>query len=65
VIEAVLSGGEGPARDVVVLNAGAAILAGGLATDLGEGMDRAREAIDRGGARGVLDRLRSVASGGE
>ena len=62
VVEAVLDGREGPARDVVVLNAGAAIVAGGSATDLGEGLDRAREAIDRGAARGVLDKLRSLAS---
>ncbi len=60
--KAVLDGHEGPARDVVVLNAGAAILAGGSATDLGDGMDRAREAIDRGAAKGVLDKLRSLAS---
>ena len=62
VVEGVLDGEEGPARDVVVLNAGAAILAGGAGTDLGEGMDRAREAIDRGAAKGVLDKLRSLAS---
>ena len=62
VVEAVLDGGEGPARDVVVLNAGAAILVGSSATDLGDGMDRAREAIDRGAAKGVLDKLRSLAS---
>ncbi|HYH62351.1 MAG TPA: anthranilate phosphoribosyltransferase [Solirubrobacterales bacterium] len=62
VVEAVLDGEEGPARDVVVLNAGAAILAGGSGNDLGEGMDRAREAIDRGAAKGVLDKLRSLAS---
>ena len=62
VVEAVLDGDEGPARDVVVLNAGAAILAGGSATDLGDGMDRARDAIDRGAAKGVLDKLRSLAS---
>ena len=62
VIEAVLDGDDGPARDVVVLNAGAAILAGGSAADLGDGMDRAREAIDRGAAKGVLDKLRSLAS---
>jgi anthranilate phosphoribosyltransferase len=62
VVESVLDGQEGAARDVVVLNAGAAILAGGSATDLGDGMDRAREAIDRGAARGVLDKLRSLAS---
>ncbi len=62
VVEAVLDGDEGPARDVVVLNAGAAILAGGAAADLGDGMDRARDAIDRGAAKGVLDKLRSLAS---
>jgi len=62
VVESVLDGAQGAARDVVVLNAGAAILAGGSATDLGDGMDRAREAIDRGAAKGVLDRLRAVAS---
>jgi len=62
VVEGVLDGDEGPARDVVVLNAGAAIMAGGSGTDLGEAMDRAREAIDRGAAKGVLDALRSVAS---
>jgi anthranilate phosphoribosyltransferase len=62
VVEAVLEGQEGPPRDVVILNAGAAILAGGSATDLGDGMDRAREAIDRGAAKGVLDKLRALAS---
>ena len=62
VVESVLEGEEGPARDVVVLNAGAAILAGGSVSELGEGMDRAREAIDRGGAKGVLDKLRALAS---
>jgi len=40
-----------------VLNAGAAILAGGGAADLGEGIDKAREAIDSGAARDVLERL--------
>ena len=62
VVEAIIDGDEGPARDVVVLNAGAAILAGGSATDLGDGMDRARDAIDRGAAKGVLDKLRQLAS---
>ncbi len=66
VVEAVFDGKEtGPARDVILLNAGAAILAGGAATDLGDGVDRAREAIDRGAAKGILDALRSVASPGE
>jgi anthranilate phosphoribosyltransferase len=53
----VLDGEDGPARDVVTLNAAAAIMAGGAAPDLAEGMDRAREAIDSGAARDVLRRL--------
>jgi anthranilate phosphoribosyltransferase len=53
----VLDGEDGPARDVVMLNAGAAIMVGGAAPALTEGMDRAREAIDSGAAREVLRRL--------
>jgi len=48
---------SGPAQDVIALNAGAAILAGGRAKDLGEGVARAREAIDSGAAREVLESL--------
>ncbi|MDQ3729029.1 MAG: anthranilate phosphoribosyltransferase [Actinomycetota bacterium] len=66
VVEAVLDGSvKGPARDVVLLNAGAAILAGGAASDLGEGIDRARDAIERGAAMGVLDSLRSKTNDSE
>ena len=52
-----LAGEPGPARDVALLNAGAAILAGGGAHDLAAGVERAREAIDSGAAEGVLERL--------
>ena len=54
---AVLEGEGGPRRDLVLLNAGAAIYVGGLAADLGEGIERAATAIDSGAARQVLDRL--------
>ena len=58
VARAVLDGSEqGPARDVVVLNAGAAILAAGRVDDLAAGVDRAREAIDSGAAGEVLSKL--------
>jgi anthranilate phosphoribosyltransferase len=57
VVRGVLAGEPGPARDVVVLNAGAAILAGGGAHDLAAGAERAAEAIDSGAAEGVLERL--------
>ncbi len=57
VVRRILDGEDGPARDVVALNAGAAIHAGGGADDLSAGIDRAREAIDSGAARDVLARL--------
>jgi anthranilate phosphoribosyltransferase len=56
-VKRVLDGESGPARDVVVLNAGAAILVGGGAPYLAAGIEQAREAIDSGAARDVLSRL--------
>lgn len=52
----VLSGVEGPHRDVVVLNASAALRAAGLAGDWREALGLAAEAIDRGRAGEVLER---------
>src|SRR5215213_8579928 len=53
-----LLGGEaGPHRDLVLLNAAAALYVGGLAADLAEGAAKAAEAIDSGAAANVLDRL--------
>lgn len=58
VVRAVLTGEErGPARDVVLANAAAAIVVGGAAQDLREGVERAREAIDNGRAADVLEDL--------
>ena len=57
VVRGVLAGAPGPARDVVVLNAGAAIMAAGAADNLREGVERAKAAIDIGAATQVLDRL--------
>ena len=57
VVRGVLAGAPGPARDVVVLNAGAAIMAAGAADNLREGVERAKAAIDSGAATQVLDRL--------
>ena len=53
----VLEGELGPPRDMVVLNAAAAIYVGGLATDLADGVAKAIEAIDSGAAERVLERL--------
>jgi len=58
VVRGVLEGDSGPARDVVALNAGAAIMVAGGAHDLPAGVERAHETIDSGAALGVLERLR-------
>jgi anthranilate phosphoribosyltransferase len=54
---AVLVGERGPRRDLVLLNAGAAIYLSGLAGSFGEGVERAVTAIDSGAASELLDRL--------
>ncbi|HEC05502.1 MAG TPA: anthranilate phosphoribosyltransferase [Thiolapillus brandeum] len=56
-IRSVLEDHADPARDIVTLNAGAAIYAAGLADDLKDGVDKARAAIASGEARNRLDRL--------
>jgi anthranilate phosphoribosyltransferase len=53
----VLEDKPGPARDIVTLNAGAAIYAAGVAATLADGVARADAAIAGGGARNCLDRL--------
>ena len=53
----VLGGERGPARDVVVLNAGAALVAAGTAVAVADGMAQAEAAIDDGRAAAALDRL--------
>jgi anthranilate phosphoribosyltransferase len=47
----------------VALNAGAAIFVGGGADDLAGGIELAREAIDSGAARQVLERLVELSNG--
>jgi anthranilate phosphoribosyltransferase len=54
---AVFDGELGPRRDIVVLNAGAAIYVGGRAESLGSGVEKAAETIDSGEAKGLLERL--------
>ena len=45
----------GPKRDIVLLNAAAGLVAGGMCSSIGEGIEKAREAIDSGSARNTLD----------
>ena len=56
VTRAILEGVPGPARDVAVLNAGAAIYAAGRADTLATGLAAAQEAVDDGRAADALDR---------
>lgn len=56
----VLTGRDGPAQRVVLANAAAALLAADLVESLPEGVDRAREAIQTGGALLVLETLRRL-----
>jgi len=53
----VFAGEPGPARDLVLANAGAALLAAGRVEDLRRGVVRAAEAVDSGAAASVLERF--------
>lgn len=59
-IKRVFEDEHGPARDIVVLNAGAAIYAAGLAGSLETGVTMACEAIAKGAARDKLEALVSL-----
>jgi anthranilate phosphoribosyltransferase len=56
-LRGVLGGDQAPRRDIVCLNAAAAIVVGGKASDLKSGYDAAQAAIDSGGAKAKLDAL--------
>jgi anthranilate phosphoribosyltransferase len=56
----VLAGAQGPRRDVVLLNAAAALRAAGVAREWRDGIGAAADAIDSGRAGGVLDRWAAV-----
>lgn len=57
IIRRVLGGEPGPRRDIVLMNAAAALVAGGRARDLKEGVGRAAHAIDSGAAARKLEAL--------
>jgi anthranilate phosphoribosyltransferase len=58
----VLAGQQGAYRDVATFNAAAALVVGGGAKDLGEGMERAAQAIDSGEAARRLERLIEISN---
>ncbi len=62
IILAVLEGERGAPRDIVVLNAGAALFIAGEAPSIEDGISRASRAIESGDARRVLSRLVEVSN---
>ncbi len=56
----VLADKPGPARDIVLLNAGAALYTAGVAASIGEGVAKARQSVSSGAARAKLDQYVSV-----
>lgn len=57
IIKAVFNDTDGPAKDIVCLNAGAAIYAAGLTTSLAEGVNKAKHVIASGAASEKLQQL--------
>jgi anthranilate phosphoribosyltransferase len=57
IIKAIFIGEQGPARNIVILNAGAAIYAADLADSLQQGIERAATVIDSGAASDKLNAL--------
>jgi anthranilate phosphoribosyltransferase len=57
IIRAILDGEPGPRRDIVLMNAAAALVAGGKARDLKDGVGLAAQAIDSGAALRKLEAL--------
>ena len=54
IVQRVLHNEPGPARDIVLLNAGAAIYAANVADSLADGVERARDVLASGGAREAM-----------
>lgn len=63
-IRMVLQGEPGPFRDIVLLNAAAALIVAGKAANLADGVERAARAIDGGSALTALDRLVAITNEG-
>jgi anthranilate phosphoribosyltransferase len=60
IILSVLDNEDSPARDIVILNSGAAIYVSGKAKSMGEGVKLAKHSLSSGMARGCLNKLRKV-----
>ena len=61
ILERIFAGERGPKRDIVLLNAAAALVTGRIAADLREGVARAARAIDSGAVQETVRKLRTFA----
>jgi anthranilate phosphoribosyltransferase len=61
-IQRVLANEDGPIRDVVLLNAGAALYCAGVASSVAEGVKRARESVASGRAMAKLSQFVAVSN---
>lgn len=57
IVKKVIGGERGPRQDVVLLNASAALIAGGMAKDFKDGIEIARDSIKSGKAKEKLEKL--------
>jgi len=62
-IQEALDGQKGPAKDIIALNAGAAIYVSGLANSLKDGVKKAQEVLSSGAAHQKLDDLVRMSTG--
>ncbi len=62
VVKSVLANEAGPARDIVILNAGASLYVAGLADSLAAGVEKAAEVLASGAAQTKLDDLVKVSN---
>ncbi len=60
ILISVLNNQPGPAKDIVALNAGAAIYAADLVESLASGIDKAQQVIENGAAMDKLEKLVSI-----
>ena len=56
-LRGVLDGQQGPARNIVLMNAGAALYAANVAPSMAEGIERARAALDSGAAKAKMQQF--------
>ena len=57
IIKSIMNGNNGPKRDIVLLNAAAGILVGGMASNIEEGYEIAKKVIDSGKAKNLMNKL--------